>query len=62
MKKTLITKEKGKYLAKDILIIDDPIKLKALANPRSWKILKLLSEKPMYPNEIAKAMDIYPQK
>jgi len=62
MKKTLITKEKGKYLAKDILMIDDPIKLKALANPKSWKIMKLLSEKPMYPSEIAKAMDIYPQK
>lgn len=61
-KKLLFSGERKQYKAKDIAIFDNPERLKAVLNRLSWKILQLLSEKEMYPIEIAKELKIHEQK
>ena len=61
-KKLLISGERKQYTAKDIVIFDDPERLKAVLSKLSWKILQLLSEKEMYPMEIAKKLKVHEQK
>jgi DNA-binding transcriptional ArsR family regulator len=63
MDKPLLLKEDGKtQKVKEITILSDPQKLKMILNRLSWKILVMLSEKEMYPLEIAKALKIHEQK
>lgn len=55
--------EKDKtQMIKEIAIVNDPEKLKMMLNGLSWKILVMLSEKEMYPLEIAKKLGIHEQK
>jgi len=61
-KKLLLSGERGEYKAKDIVVFDDPERLKAVLNKLSWKILQLLSESEMYPLEIAKKLKVHEQK
>jgi DNA-binding transcriptional ArsR family regulator len=61
MRKGLLINDKGDN-AKDIVIFDNPERLKAVLNKLSWEILKLLSEKEMYPMEIAEKLGIHEQK
>lgn len=63
MKKKLLLEEDGKtQKVKEIAILDDTQKLKMILNSLTWKILLVLSEKEMYPLEIAKALKIHEQK
>jgi len=63
MNKKLLLHEEGKLQkVKEIAIIDDPQKLKMILNKLSWKILVMLSEKEMYPLEVAKALGAHEQK
>lgn len=61
-KKLLLT-EKGKTMQeiKEIAIFDNPEKLKKVLNKLTWKILRMLSEKDMYPMEVAKKLGIHEQ-
>jgi len=61
-KRLLLSSEKTQLRAKDIAVFEDPERLKAVLNKLSWKILKLLSEKEMYPMEVAKKLGIHEQK
>ena len=61
-KKLLLHEEDKKQKVKEILIIKDPQKLKMILNKLSWKILVMLSQKEMYPMEIAKKLGIHEQK
>jgi len=61
-KKLLLSSERTQLMTKDIAVFDDPEKLKSVLNKLSWKILHLLSEKEMYPMEVAKKMSIHEQK
>jgi DNA-binding transcriptional ArsR family regulator len=61
-KKLLLQEEDKKQKVKEIAIIEDPQKLKMILNRLSWKILGMLSEKEMYPLEIAKKLGIHEQK
>ncbi len=61
-KKLLLHKEGKTYKIKEITMIDNPQKLKMILNKLSWKILAMLSEKEMYPLEIAKKLGIHEQK
>jgi len=61
-KKLLLHEEDRKQKVKEILIIKDPRKLKMILNRLSWKILVILSQKEMYPMEIAKNLGIHEQK
>jgi DNA-binding transcriptional ArsR family regulator len=61
-KKLLLHEKAGVQKVKEIAIIDDPHKLKLILNRLSWRILLTLSEKEMYPLEIAKALRIHEQK
>ena len=63
MSKKLLLHEEGKIQkVKEITIIKDPQKLKMMLNRLSWKILVLLSEREMYPMEIAKKLGVHEQK
>ena len=61
-KKYLLSGERGNLLAKDIVIFENPERLKKVLNKLSWKILQLLSENEMYPIEIAKKLKLHEQK
>ena len=61
-KKLLLTDEKNQLKAKDIAVFENPEKLKAVLNKLSWKILTLLSEKEMYPMEVARKLNMHEQK
>ncbi|MBE0520091.1 helix-turn-helix transcriptional regulator, partial [Candidatus Bathyarchaeota archaeon] len=61
-KKLLLHEEDKKQKVKEIMIVKDPQKLKMILNKLSWKILVMLSQKEMYPMEIAKKLGIHEQK
>jgi DNA-binding transcriptional ArsR family regulator len=61
-KKLLVIKENQQFKAKDIAIFNEPHQLKMTLGKLSWKILTMLSEKEMYPMEIAKNLGIHEQK
>ncbi|MCJ7469610.1 helix-turn-helix domain-containing protein, partial [Candidatus Bathyarchaeota archaeon] len=63
MDKKLLLKDDGKtQKVKEIMLVEDPQRLKLIFNKLSWKILRMLSEKEMYPLEIAKVLHIHEQK
>jgi DNA-binding transcriptional ArsR family regulator len=61
-KKLLLHEENKTQKVKEIAIIEDPQKLKMILNRLSWKILVMLSEKEMYPLEIARKLGVHEQK
>ena len=63
MNKKLLLHEDGKtQKVKEIAVIEDPQKLKMILDRLSWKILVMLSEKEMYPLEIARKLGVHEQK
>jgi DNA-binding transcriptional ArsR family regulator len=61
-KKRLLSGERKQFKAKDITIFENPERLKSVLHKLSWKILQLLSEKEMYPMEVAKELEVHEQK
>ncbi len=61
-KKLLLSNERSALTSKDIAVFSDPQRLKSILNNLSWKILQILSEKEMYPMEVAKKLNIHEQK
>jgi DNA-binding transcriptional ArsR family regulator len=61
-RKLLINEDKKQRKTKEIAIYDHPEKLKPVLNKLTWRILLLLSEREMYPMEIAKKLNIHEQK
>jgi len=61
-RKLLLTDEKREYKIKDIAVFEERERLKAVLNKLGWKILEVLSEKEMYPMEIAKKLKVHEQK
>jgi DNA-binding transcriptional ArsR family regulator len=61
-KKLLLHEENKTQKVKEIAVIEDPQKLKMILNRLSWKILVMLSEREMYPLEIAKKLGVHEQK
>ena len=63
MKKRLLLKgEKGQHEVKEVAVFDDPERLRAVLSKLSWRILGHLSDKEMYPLEIAKKLNVHEQK
>jgi hypothetical protein len=63
MEKKLLLHEEGKaQQVKEIAIMQDPRDLKLILGTLSWKILSLLSEKAMYPLEVARQLGVHEQK
>ncbi|MEM2970896.1 MAG: helix-turn-helix domain-containing protein [Candidatus Bathyarchaeia archaeon] len=58
----MLHQEGEKQKVKEIAILEDPQKLKMILNRLSWKILVMLSEREMYPMEIAKKLGVHEQK
>lgn len=61
MEKKLIYQTNGQESTKKIIMFEDIERMRILANPIAWKIMNLLSRKPMYPAQIAKEMKMYEQ-
>jgi DNA-binding transcriptional ArsR family regulator len=61
-KKLLLQDEGDKQKVKEISMMQDSQKLKMILGKLSWKILTLLSEKEMYPLEIARQLGVHEQK
>ncbi len=63
MDKKLLLQDDGKtQQVKDIAILTDAQNLKMMLGSLSWKILTILSQKEMYPLEIAKQLGMHEQK
>jgi DNA-binding transcriptional ArsR family regulator len=63
MDKKLLLQDNGNIQeVKEISIMDDSLKLKMILGSLSWKILTMLSEKEMYPLEIARQLGVHEQK
>lgn len=61
-KKLLLQDEGETKKVKEICILDDAQKLKAILGKLTWRILNLLSETEMYPLQIARNLGIHEQK
>lgn len=61
-KKLLLSEERKEYEVKDIAVFDQPERLRAVLSKMSWRILELLSEREMYPIEIARRLKVHDQK
>ena len=63
MKKKLLLQDDGQtQKVKEISIMQDAQKLKMILGKLSWQILTLLSEKEMYPLEVARHIGVHEQK
>jgi DNA-binding transcriptional ArsR family regulator len=63
MDKKLLLQDNGKTQSiKEISITSDPQKLKMMMGALSWKIMRILSKKEMYPLELAKQLGMQEQK
>jgi len=60
VKRKLLIDEENK--GKEIGIFEDPTRFRRVLNEQSWRVLKLLSEEPLYPAEIAKRLRTHEQK
>jgi DNA-binding transcriptional ArsR family regulator len=61
-RKLLVTDGKKQQEFKEIAIYDHPEKLRLVLNKLTWKIMLMLSEREMYPLEIAKKLGVHEQK
>jgi DNA-binding transcriptional ArsR family regulator len=61
-KKLLLHEEDKRQKVKEITMVKNPQKLKMILNRLTWKILVILSEREMYPLEIAKKLEVHEQK
>ena len=61
IEKKIIYEKNGKLMEKDILIFENQKEIQILSNPIAWKIIKLLTKKPLYTAQVAKELAIYEQ-
>jgi DNA-binding transcriptional ArsR family regulator len=61
-KKLLLQDDEGTQEVKEISIMRDAQKLKMILGKLSWKILTMLSEKEMYPLEVARQLNVHEQR
>ena len=57
----LIKKQGNRYFVKEVEPEVNPRRLKGLLNPIRWKILTNLAEKPSYPSQLAKSLELNEQ-
>lgn len=60
-KKTIISYGNDNTISKKILMLENVTDIKILSNNIAWKIIEILSSKPMYPAEVAKELKLYDQ-
>lgn len=58
----IIKKKGGRLYTKVVKLESNPENLKGLLNKQRWEILKTITERPIYPAEIAKKLKIHEQK
>lgn len=61
-KKLLLSEEGGRHKGKEIVVFENPEKLRMVLSGLSWKILSMLAEVEMYPMELAKRLGVHEQK
>jgi len=62
MNARLLKERNGVLYSKTIKLETNPENLKGLLNNQRWEILKLITERPIYPAQIAKRLKIHEQK
>lgn len=62
MNARLLKEKNGVLYSKTIKLENNPENLKGLLNNQRWEILKLITERPIYPAQIAKRLKIHEQK
>ena len=62
MKSYIVKEEDGNLMFKDTLLLDNPSSISLIDHPIRIKILNLINEKPMYPAELAKKLNLHEQK
>ena len=60
-KKILVYENNGTILGKNISVFDESEQIRVLSNPIAWRIMKVISNNPKYPAQIAKELNIYEQ-
>jgi len=60
-KKILVYENNGIFLGKKISVFDESEQIRVLSNPIAWRIMKVISNNPKYPAQIAKELNIYEQ-
>jgi len=61
-KKLLVDVNKKQRKIKEIIIFEDPRRMKLLLNKLTWRILEMLSDREMYPLQIARELNVHEQK
>lgn len=61
-RKLLLHDDGTTRMVKEVMVFDDPRKLKLALSGISWKILNMLSEREMYPLQIARELGVHAQK
>ncbi|HXG07814.1 MAG TPA: helix-turn-helix domain-containing protein [Nitrososphaera sp.] len=61
MEKRLVSERNGQTSSKKIIVFRDVERMRVLSNPVAWRVMELLSKRPMYPAQVAKELKIYEQ-
>ena len=61
IRKNLVHENGTETTVKEIGVFPRADEMRVLSNPVAWKIVKLLSKRPLYPSQIAKELNIYEQ-
>lgn len=61
IEKKIVYEKNGKVMEKEILIFENQREIQVLSNPIAWKIIRLLTKRPLYTAQIAKELGIYEQ-
>lgn len=61
-KKLLVDVNKKQRKIKEIAIFEDPHRMKLILNRLTWRILEMLSDREMYPLQIARELNVHEQK
>lgn len=61
MEKKLVSEKDGQASSKKIIVFRDVERIRVLSSPVAWRIMELLSKRPMYPAQVAKELKMYEQ-
>jgi hypothetical protein len=61
IRKNLVHENGIETTVKEIGVFPRADEMRVVSNPVAWKIVKLLSERPLYPSQLAKELNIYDQ-
>src|SRR5690606_12390911 len=61
LEKRLVSEKNVQASSKKIIVFRDVERIRVLSSPVAWRIMELLSKRPMYPAQVAKELKMYEQ-